>query len=72
MKFSGPRPACRALDSLMDEIGDPIIEAINEMEIHEEVRSQLIKKVEESILNAFAPGESTGAHLRDYIYELNR
>lgn len=55
-KFEGPRPACRALKTMMDDIGDPLVEAIDRFDIKmtPEDREKLKKNMEKVLVDVFA------------------
>lgn len=72
MEYPGPRPACRALDGLMDEIGDPAVDLIKSLGLDPEVEKAAISSLNEIIMAPFSPSGSTGLKLRTYIYDLNR
>lgn len=72
LEFDGPRPACRALDGLMDELGDPIIEIIEGLNLTEEEKNVAKAKIEDVIVRVFGHQDQTVMRLRTYIYELNR
>ena len=72
MQYSGPRPACKDLDGLMDEIGDPAVDLIKSLKLSPETEAAAIVKLNEIIMEPFSPSGSTGLKLRNYIYELNR
>lgn len=72
MQYEGPRPACSALDGIMDEIGDPAVELIKSLGLDETVERRTIQALNDIIMEPFAPGRGTGSKIRDYIYELNR
>lgn len=71
MQYTGPRPACKDLDGLMDEIGDPAVELIKSLGLDADAESAAIKTLNEIIMMPFAPSGGTGVKLRTYIYELN-
>lgn len=72
MIYEGPRPAARALDGIMDEIGNPAVDLIKTLKLSPEVETETIVKLNSIIMEPFLPLYSTGADLRTYIYELNR
>lgn len=72
MEFEGPRPACNALDTLMDQIGDPIVGIIDELPLSKKRKIAAKTKVEDVLVGVFAPVDSTVGSLRTYIHELNR
>lgn len=72
MQFSGPRPACLELDRLVDEIGNPVIEIINRLEVPEEEKAKIRNEIEAVLVNVFVGENSTPFKIRQYIYDLNR
>lgn len=72
MQYSGPRPACRALDSLMDELGDPVVALIEKSSMPGQEKEAFKAEFENLLIGVFAHQENTAMKLRTYIYELNR
>lgn len=71
LKFEGPRPACRAIESLIDDIGDPLVEAINNSNLGL-APSEIAKlriDLEKVLVDVFA-GQKVN-DLRDHIYALH-
>lgn len=71
MQFQGPRPACLAIDKLADDIGNPVIEIINGLNLSEEEKAEARKKIEDVLIETFTDPEKTVYSVRLYIYELN-
>lgn len=72
MRFEGPLPAALTLDSLADQIGDPIIRVIESLPISPESKKKAKSDVESILVDVFASPERDVRALRDYLYELHR
>lgn len=67
MDFAGPRPACLALDSTVDDIGNPIVDAIrNTRSLTDEEIQYLTSVVNHTLENVYL-GEKMSS-VRSYIH----
>jgi hypothetical protein len=66
MKFEGPRSACQALDSIADDLGNPLTEMIEKASIPDEEKKAMKRAMEDILVNTFC-GEKMES-VRAYIH----
>lgn len=68
--IAGPRIACNLLDSLADDIGNPLVHIIDGSSLSLQEKAQMKKAVEDHLVQIFM-GKKV-SDLRDYIHEQAR
>ena len=72
MSYVGPRSACDALDSLVNDISEPGIELLKTLGLPPDVEEEAVARLTEIIIAPFIGEDRTVGKLRQYIHDLSR